>query len=204
MSANNQTNNQISSFKILLSPKPAIQTQRHKGQRSRLTETVKLGCFSCRAVKWVVARGKWPAANGAWHKPRESALLVANCLCCCFFVSRKTAKCCCNIQQTTVRLSLSEHVSSKAGLQRSLHKAVSNCTADLSVKNKTACHSSSPSTLKERVSRTRCDCQSDRNCTGLRCPAWINFVGCGCDKRVLQTRTRRLGSFREEETCNVL
>ena len=44
MSANNQTNNQISSFKILLSPKPATQTQHHKGQRSRLTETVKLGC----------------------------------------------------------------------------------------------------------------------------------------------------------------
>ena len=116
MSANNQTNNQISSFKILLSPKPATQTQRHKGQRSRLTETVKLGCgccFSCRAVKWAVAHGKRPAANGARHKPRESALLVANCLCCCFFVSRKTAKYCCDIQQTTVRLSLSEHASSQ-------------------------------------------------------------------------------------------
>ena len=69
-------------------------------------------------------------------QPHKSVLFVANCLCCCFFVSRKTAKCCCDTQCATVRLSLSEHASSKARFQRNLHKAVSNRTADLSVKTK--------------------------------------------------------------------
>ena len=76
MSVNNQTNNQISSFKVLLSPKPAIQIQYHKGQRSRLTETVQLGCFSCPAVKWVVAHGKQPAASGARHSHTNLPFLL--------------------------------------------------------------------------------------------------------------------------------